>query len=60
MKQKTDDEAGRIGIAVEEAEEKRKREEIEKEKKLKKMIQESAEHRHKQVSFMFRKINRLT
>ncbi|KAL5007785.1 hypothetical protein ScPMuIL_016591 [Solemya velum] len=49
MKQKTDDEAGRIGIAVEEAEEKRKREEIEKEKKLKKMIQESAEHRHKQM-----------
>lgn len=49
LKQKMDDEDERIREAVREAEEKRTKEESEKEQKMKKIIQEQAEHRNMQV-----------
>ena len=50
LKQKMDDEDERIREAVREAEEKRAKEESEKEGKMKKIIQEQAEHRNLQVA----------
>ena len=44
-----DDEDERIRVAVREAEEKRAKEEGEKEGKMRKVIQEQAEHRNMQV-----------
>ena len=44
-----DDEDERIRDAVREAEEKRAKEEAEKDGKMRKVIQEQAEHRHMQV-----------
>ena len=49
LKQKMDDEDERIRDAVREAEEKRAKEEAEKDGKMRKVIQEQAEHRHMQV-----------
>lgn len=49
LKQKLDDEDERIREAVQEAEEKRAKEEAEKEAKMKKVIKEQAEHRHLQM-----------
>lgn len=49
LKQKVSDEDERIRRAVEEAEEKRGKEEAEKEMKMRKAMMESAEHRNKQV-----------
>ncbi|XP_052096126.1 cilia- and flagella- associated protein 210-like [Mytilus californianus] len=49
MTQKVSDEDDRIHKAVQEAEEKREKEEVEKELKMRKAMKESADHRHVQL-----------
>ena len=53
-----DDEDERIRDAVQEAEEKRTKEEAEKEKKSRGLIQAQAEHRHMQVSVLHARYQR--